>query len=160
MISIGKKIFDLDFSSPSFDVPKTWNSTSGEVQNRETETGDWGWLWRRFRTCMKFRGKQISQTFPHKRRTFVPFLSEFLSSQYFLITRFFPSVSFFFLLLARFQPLSRVRCTCSGTYIGVRAPLDLGERGPYCPKKNTQCPKACVGQTHSNRSKNNNAPNS
>ena len=37
--------------------------------------------------------------------------------------------------------------------IGVRAPLDLRGRRPYCPKKITQCPKECVVQTHSNRSK-------
>ena len=34
--------------------------------------------------------------------------------------------------------------------IGVRAPLDLAARRPYCPKKITQCPKTCVVQTHSN----------
>ena len=28
-----------------------------------------------------------------------------------------------------------------------------GGRRPYCPKKITQCPKECVVQTHSNRSK-------
>ena len=45
-------------------------------------------------------------------------------------------------------------------HIGVRAPLDLGGRWPYCPKKSTPCSKACVVQTHSNRIKHRNAPNS
>ena len=37
MINIAKNIFDSDFSSLCFDEPKTWNFTSGGVQNRETK---------------------------------------------------------------------------------------------------------------------------
>ena len=45
--------------------------------------------------------------------------------------------------------------------IGLWAPLDLGGGGAVTllPEKITQCPKACVVQMHSNRSKNKNAPN-
>ena len=42
-----KKFFDIDFSSPRFNRLKTWNFTSGGVQNRAR---DWEWLWRQNRT--------------------------------------------------------------------------------------------------------------
>ena len=37
LISVAKKIFDSDFPSPCFDVPKASNFTSGGVQNRDTK---------------------------------------------------------------------------------------------------------------------------
>ena len=62
LISFAKKIFDSDFPSPCFDVPKASNFTSGGVQNRDTKN-------RRLETIVtsiqdsKPREKQICQSF-------------------------------------------------------------------------------------------------
>ena len=61
---MSKKLFDSDFPSPCFDVPKTSNFTSGGVQNRETKS-------RRLRMIVtsfqdfKLREKQIFQSFSY-----------------------------------------------------------------------------------------------
>ena len=61
-ISRAKKVFDSDFSSPCFDVPKASNFTSGVVQNRETKNRTLGMIVMSFRD-VKLREKQISQSF-------------------------------------------------------------------------------------------------
>ena len=59
-----KNIFDSDFSCPCFDGPKTWNFTSGGVQNRETENRRLRMIVTSFQD-IKFRLKQISHCFPY-----------------------------------------------------------------------------------------------
>ena len=59
-----KKIFDSDFPSPCFDVPKASNFTSGGVQNRETKNRRLGTIVTSFQD-FKLREKQISPTFSY-----------------------------------------------------------------------------------------------
>ena len=83
LISVAKKIFDSDFPSPCFDVPKASNFTSGGVQNRETKNRGLGTIVTSIQDP-KPREKQISPMFSffsHKQRTIVPFLSKLISSQ-------------------------------------------------------------------------------
>ena len=64
LISIAKKFFDSEFSSPCFDVPKASNFTSGGVQNRETKNSRLGTIVTSFQDS-KPREKQISQSFSY-----------------------------------------------------------------------------------------------
>ena len=57
-----KKIFDSDFPSPCFDVPKASNFTSGGGQNRETKNRRLEKIVTSFQD-FKLREKQISPTF-------------------------------------------------------------------------------------------------
>ena len=57
-----KKIFDSDFPSPCFDVPKASNFTSGGGQNRETKNRRLEKIVMSFQD-FKLREKQISPTF-------------------------------------------------------------------------------------------------
>ena len=65
LISVAKKIFDSDFPSPCFDVPKASNFTSGGVQNRETENRTLGRMIVTSFQDFKLREKQISQSFSY-----------------------------------------------------------------------------------------------
>ena len=56
-----KKIFDSDFPSACFDVPKASNFTSGGVQNRETKNRRLGTIVTSIQDS-KPREKQISQS--------------------------------------------------------------------------------------------------
>ena len=60
---MAKKIFDSDFPSPCFDVPKVSNFTSGRVQNRETKNRRLGTIATSFQD-FKLR-EQISQSFSY-----------------------------------------------------------------------------------------------
>ena len=64
LISVAKKIFDSDFPSPCFDVPKASNFTSGGVQNRDTENRKLGTIVTSIQDS-KPREKQISQSFSY-----------------------------------------------------------------------------------------------
>ena len=64
LISVAKKIFDSDFPSPCFDVPKASNFTFGGVQNRETKNRRLGTIMTSFQDS-KPREKQISQSFSY-----------------------------------------------------------------------------------------------
>ena len=64
LISVAKKIFDSDFPSPCFDVPKASNFTSGEVQNRDTKNRRLGTIVTSIQDS-KPREKQISQSFSY-----------------------------------------------------------------------------------------------
>ena len=59
-----KKIFDSDFPSPYFDVPKASNFTSGGVQNRDTKNRRLGTIVMSIQDS-KPREKQISQSFSY-----------------------------------------------------------------------------------------------
>ena len=61
LISIAKNIFDSDFPSPGFDVPKASNFTSGRVQNREIKNRRLGAIVTSFQDS-KPREKQIFPT--------------------------------------------------------------------------------------------------
>ena len=64
LISVAKKLFDRDFPSPCFDVPKASNCTSGGVQNREIKNRRLGTIVTSFQDS-KTRKKQISPTFSY-----------------------------------------------------------------------------------------------
>ena len=64
LISVAKKIFDSDFPSPCFDVPKASNFTSGGVQNCETKNRGLGTIVTSIQDS-KPREKQISPTFSY-----------------------------------------------------------------------------------------------
>ena len=64
LISIAKKIFDSDFPSPCFDVPKSSNFTSGGVQTRDTKNRRLGTIVTSIQDS-KPREKQISQSFSY-----------------------------------------------------------------------------------------------
>ena len=76
LIRIAKK-FNSDFPSPCFDVPKTWNFTSGWVQ----KTGDREWMWRHFRQASRKTDFYDIFLFSYKHRTFVSLLGQLISSQ-------------------------------------------------------------------------------
>ena len=59
-----KKIFDSDFPSPCFDVPKASNYTSGGVQNRDTKNRRLGTIETSIQDS-KPREKQISRSFSY-----------------------------------------------------------------------------------------------
>ena len=59
-----RKIFDSDFPSPCFDVPKASNFTSGGVQNRKTKNRRLGMIVMSFQD-FKLCKKQISQSFSY-----------------------------------------------------------------------------------------------
>ena len=62
--SVAKKIFDSDFPSLCFDVPKVSNFTSGGVQNRDTKNRRLGTIVMSIQDS-KPREKQISQSFSY-----------------------------------------------------------------------------------------------
>ena len=64
LIGIANFFFDSDFPSPSFDISKASNFTSGGVQNRETENRRLGMIVTSFQDS-KPREKQISQSFSY-----------------------------------------------------------------------------------------------
>ena len=64
LICIPKKIFDIDFPSPCFDVPKASNFTTSGAQNRETKTRRLGTIVTSFQD-FKPREKQISKSFSY-----------------------------------------------------------------------------------------------
>ena len=59
-----KNMFNSDFPSPCFDVPKTWNFTSSGVQTRKTKNRWLGMIVMSFQD-LKFLGEQISPTFSY-----------------------------------------------------------------------------------------------
>ena len=59
-----KNMFNSDFPSPCFDVPKTWNFTSGGVQTRKTKNRWLGMIVMSLQD-LKFLRKQISPTFSY-----------------------------------------------------------------------------------------------
>ena len=64
LISVAKKLFNSDFPSPCFDVPKASNFTSGGVQNRDTKSRRLGTIVTSIQDS-KPRKKQISQSFSY-----------------------------------------------------------------------------------------------
>ena len=62
LISVAKKIFDSDFPSPCFYVPKESNFTSGGAQNRDTKNRGLGTIVTSIQDS-KPREKQVSQSF-------------------------------------------------------------------------------------------------
>ena len=78
MISIAKTIFDIDFSSPRFDVPKTRKFATGGVQKRENKTRRLGMIVTSFQD-FKLLGKQICSTFSYFLTSKVP-LYHFLAN--------------------------------------------------------------------------------
>ena len=63
-ISVAKKIFDSDFPSPCFDVPKASNFTSGGVQDHDTKNRRLGTIVTSIQDS-KHHEKQISQSFSY-----------------------------------------------------------------------------------------------
>ena len=64
LISVTKKIFDSDFPSPRFDVPKVSNFTSGGVQNHDTKNRRLGTIVTSIQDSKPCE-KQISQSFSY-----------------------------------------------------------------------------------------------
>ena len=113
-----KTISDRDFSSPCFDVPKTWNFISGGHKTaRPKETGN---------DCDVMSSVAENRflrhfLFSYKQHTFVPFLSEIVSPQsenkweirsfLFLVSRFYttPEVRLRFLVYKNTEKKNRYR---------------------------------------------------
>ena len=64
LISVAQFLFYSDFTSPSFDVPKASNFTSGGVQNHDTKNRRLGTIVTSIQNS-KPREKQISQSFSY-----------------------------------------------------------------------------------------------